>query len=630
MTTVSLYSGTSADFIFKAGNSRLAIEIAKNFELKIGVRPAANEVASWTNSLSSVAERMRNANLQNQGVMIEMTLPRTSSRLDCLIAGKDLSGREQAVIIELKQWDEVKPCDRDEMVEAVIGGGWTQTVHPSDQARGYHWFLNDLATVFSDGSVALSSCSWLHNLPRQKAGPLFDDEFGELIRETPCFTKDDAKAFDSFLSDRVGAGAGKEVLEKIRTSRWEPSKKLLEHVAKMIDGESTFSLLDEQRVAFLKVMDSVRRASIADRKQVFIIRGGPGTGKSVIAINLFAELARAEKKVEYVTGSKSITETLRKKLGRRAAVQFKYTHNYSQEREERLDALVIDEAHRIRATSNTYLTPKIKRSDRSQIDELIGAARTTAFFIDEKQVVRSEECGSTALILSAANKVGALVEQIDLEAQFRCGGSDRYVNWVADILQIGGVSKEIRWNSGFEFDLKIVDSLVDLESMIRQRDAEGSTARITAGFCWDWSDPLPDGTLNPDVQIGEWRMPWNAKPGARKLAKEIPTASLWATDPRGINQIGCIYTAQGFEYDFAAVIWGQDLVIRNGVWVGQPAESSDAGLKRNLKKGNLSFADLSKNSYRVLLTRGMRGCWIHIVDEETRDFVKGRIVSRQT
>ena len=572
---------------------------------------------------------MRIANLQTQGVMIELTLPRTSSRLDCLIAGKDTSGCEQAVIIELKQWDEVKSCDRDEMVEAVIGGGWTQTVHPSDQARGYHWFLNDLATVFSEGGVSLSSCSWLHNLPREKAGPLFDDEFGELIRETPCFTKDDSNAFDTFLSDRVGAGDGREVLEKIRTSRWEPSKKLLEHVAKMIDGESTFSLLDEQRVAFLKVMDSVRRTSLADKKQVFIIRGGPGTGKSVIAINLFAELARAEKRVEYVTGSKSFTETLRKKLGRRAAVQFKYTHNYSQETEERLDALVIDEAHRIRATSNTWRTPKIKRSNRSQIDELIEAARTTAFFIDEKQVVRSEECGSTALILSAANKAGASVEQIDLEAQFRCGGSDRYVNWVADLLEIDGVSREIQWNSEFEFELKIVDSLEELENMIRKRDAEGNTARITAGFCWDWSDPSPDGTLNSDVQIGEWQMPWNAKPGARKLANEIPTASLWATDPRGINQIGCIYTAQGFEYDYAAVIWGQDLVIRDGVWVGQPAESSDAGLKRNLRKGNLSFADLSKNSYRVLLTRGMRGCWIHIVDEETREFVKRRIANHQ-
>ena len=397
----------------------------------------------------------------------------------------------------------------------------------------------------------------------------------------------------------------------------------------MIDGESTFSLLDEQRVAFLKVMDSVRRTSLADKKQVFIIRGGPGTGKSVIAINLFAELARAEKRVEYVTGSKSFTETLRKKLGRRAGVQFKYTHNYSQETEERLDALVVDEAHRIRATSNTWRTPKIKKSSRSQIDELIEAARTTAFFIDEKQVVRSEECGSTALILSAANKAGASVEQIDLEAQFRCGGSDRYVNWVADLLEIDGVSREIQWNSEFEFELKIVDSLEELENMIRKRDAEGNTARITAGFCWDWSDPSPDGTLNSDVQIGEWQMPWNAKPGARKLANEIPTASLWATDPRGINQIGCIYTAQGFEYDYAAVIWGQDLVIRDGVWVGQPAESSDAGLKRNLRKGNLSFADLSKNSYRVLLTRGMRGCWIHIVDEETREFVKRRIANHQ-
>ena len=163
--------------------------------------------------------------------------------------------------------------------------------------------------------------------------------------------------------------------------------------------------------------------------------------------------------------------------------------------------------------------------------------------------------------------------------------------------------------------------------MVRQRDAKGVSARISAGFCWAWSDPLPDGTLIPDVRIGNWEMPWDAKPGAKKLAKEIPPASLWATDPRGINQIGCVYTAQGFEYDFAAVIWGADLVIRDGTRVGQPTESRDSGLKRNLKKGDVDFVDLVKNTYRVLLTRGMRGCWIYFVDEETREFVKRRIAN---
>ena len=627
MTTVSLYAGISDDFILKAGGKTLAIEVTRNFEREIGHRPVENEVASWTNSLASVARTLKKANLRSQGVMVEMTLPRTSSRLDCLIAGRDVNGLDQAVIVELKQWGEARACDRGEMVEAVIGGSWAQTSHPSDQARGYHFFLSDLGTVFSDETVSLSSCAWLHNMPRAKSKPLFAGEFTTLVEQTPCFTRDDEVAFQSFLIERVGAGGGKEVLQKIKSSRWEPSKKLLEHVAEMINGEPIYSLLDEQRVAFLKVIDSVRRNGLGQKKSVFIIRGGPGTGKSVIALNLLADLAREGKKVEYVTGSRSFTETLKKKLGRRASVQFKYTHNYSQERSECLDALVIDEAHRIRLTSNTWRTPKIKRSDRPQIEELISVARTVAFFVDEKQVVRPEECGSTALILAASKKLGAVVEQIDLEAQFRCGGSDKYVNWVADLLQMSGVKAVEAWDSNSEFDLKIVETPLELEKMVRQRDAEGVSARMSAGFCWAWSDPLPDVTLIPDVRIGNWEMPWDAKPGAKKLAKEIPPASLWATDPRGINQIGCVYTAQGFEYDFAAVIWGADLVIRDGTWVGQPTESRDSGLKRNLKKGDVDFVDLVKNTYRVLLTRGMRGCWIYFVDEETREFVKRRIAN---
>ena len=630
MTTISLYAGISDDFILKAGGKTLSIEVAQNFEREIGYRPAENEVTSWTNSLASIARTLKKADLLSQAVMVEMTLPRTSSRLDCLIAGKDLDGREQAVVVELKQWSEARPCDRGEMVETVIGGSWAQTSHPSDQARGYHFFLSDLATVFSDETVALSSCAWLHNMPRAKSKPLFADEFATLVEHTPCFTRDDELAFQSFLKERVGSGGGGEVLQKIKSSRWEPSKKLLEHVAEMINGEPIYSLLDEQRVAFLKVIDSVRKSGLGQKKSIFIIRGGPGTGKSVIALNLLADLAREGKKVEYVTGSRSFTETLKKKLGKRASTQFKYTHNYAQEHDECLDALVIDEAHRIRLTSNTWRTPKVKRSERPQIEELISVARTVAFFVDEKQVVRPEECGSTALILAASKKIGAVVEQIELEAQFRCGGSDRYVNWIADLLQMSGAKDFEAWNANSEFDLKIVETPLELETMVRKRHADGVSARLSAGFCWEWSDPLVDGTLVSDVKVGDWEMPWNAKPGAKKLVKEIPPSSLWATDPRGLNQVGCVYTAQGFEYDFAAVIWGTDLVIRNGLWVGQPTESRDSGLKRNLNKGEAKFIDLVKNTYRVLLTRGMRGCWIYFVDDETREFVKRQIVVHRT
>ena len=266
------------------------------------------------------------------------------------------------------------------------------------------------------------------------------------------------------------------------------------------------------------------------------------------------------------------------------------------------------------------------RSNLAQIEELIRAAKVCVFLIDDVQVVRPDEIGSVEYIRQHAETKNCIVFDYELEAQFRCSGSDAFVNWIDSTLGIRRTAN-ILWEGNETFDFRIFSSPQALEEAIRKKAAEGYTARMTAGFCWKWSKPRPDGTLMEDVVIGEYQRPWNARPEAARLAKGIPKASLWAHLPGGIDQVGCIYTAQGFEFDYAGVIFGKDLLYRfdRQDWVGDREQSYDTVVKRSGAK----FADLVKNTYRVLLSRGMKGCYVHFMDKETEHFIRSRMESEK-
>ncbi len=621
-----LYSGSTIDFIGDATRSQLAAKIEERFTEHFRYRPSRSEVMSWQNSLSRMSQVLVSGDLTDNGIVVELQLPLTSRRLDCMITGRNEAGDRDAVIVELKQWDEVRRSPVDGCVEAFLGHDWRDALHPSEQAARYRRYLLDTHSTFAEGDVALQSCSWLHNLTEPKSHPLFAEDFHAVLALTPSFTGEQTIDLESFLTAHVGQGEGLDVLERVLRGRYRPHKRLLDHVAASIKAEPSYVLLDEQQVAFAKVMTSVRSKALDGGKAVFLVRGGPGTGKSVIAVNLVGELARQGYAVNHATGSKAFTETLKSVLGTRSAAIFNYFNSYSTAEEGELDVLVLDEAHRLRETSANRFTRRESRSGLSQVEELIRAAHTTVFLIDDLQVVRPGEVGSSTLVRGAAEKLGATLVEHELEAQFRCGGSDRYVRWITNLLELER-TPDVLWDPSEEFDLDVVDSPHELEQLIRMRADEGHTARLSAGFCWQWSDPLSDGTLVKDVVVDDWAMPWNAKPDSgRRLAAGIPKSTKWASDPGGLEQVGCVYTAQGFEYDYAGVIWGHDLVwrAREG-WVGQPQHSQDRYVVRNMKGSQHPFAALVKHTYRVLLTRGLKGCYLHICDAETRNFVLSRI-----
>ena len=497
-------------------------------------------------------------------------------------------------------------------------------LHPSRQAADYQQYLLDTHTAFSDGGLVLRACGYLHNMKRVNASELFDERFEDLVREWPSFTGDDVDDLVPFLDAAVGEGGGAEPLRQVLDGKYRPHRRLLEHTAAVIRNEPIFTLLDEQRVAFNHVLGIVKAYQLGDTSTVVLVRGGPGTGKSLVAVNLLAEMAAQNYVAIHATGSKAFTENLRKQVGSRAAKQFIYFNSFIGAEPRSIDLLVCDEAHRIRESSNHRFMKKDSRSELAQVDELLNVAKVSVFLIDDMQVVRPGEVGSTQLITDAAEARGIRVVEHELEAQFRCNGSDAYVQWVDNTLELRK-TPHILWERDDPFDFDVVDSLEELDALIRSRADEGSTARLAAGFCWPWSMPNADGTLVDDVKVDGWSRPWNAKPEGRRLAPGIPKSNFWASDPNGIEQVGCVYTAQGFEFDYVGVIWGRDLVYRfEEGWVGQPEFSQDSVVRRGAKQSPAEFTRLVKHTYRVLLTRGLSGCYVYFEDPQTRDFILSR------
>jgi DUF2075 family protein len=621
---MQLYAGSSTDFITDSVQNVIAQKLGDSFYEYYRYRTSVSEMTSWQNSLRALTSQLQYTRLDDHGIILEMQLPLSSARLDCMITGRSPAGEARAVIVELKQWSHVAQADPDDCVITFVGKAEREVAHPSRQAGNYSLYLGQMNSAFHAGpeAVRLDACSYLHNMQPTDAAALLEPRFERLLADYPMFIAGDADRLGGFLKTRLAAGQGMPLLDRVLNGRFAPSKGLMSHVTSMIRGTPVYTLLDEQIVAYNTIVDAVRKAKKGRGRTVVIIRGGPGTGKSVLALNAMATLLSEHFTVFHATGSRAFTENLRKILGRDASPLFRYFNQFVSAGKGEIDVLICDEAHRIRESSNQRYTPKDKRSDRAQLEELIEAACVSVFFVDDNQAVRPGEMGSSVAFRSIAKSLGARVREQELRTQFRCAGSEAFIDWVDQLLEIRKTGT-VDFPDDDRFDFQILDSPLDVEAAVREQAQSGASARMTAGFCWRWSDPDENGRLHDDVVIGDYRRPWNAKPDARRLARGIPKSNFWATDPAGIDQIGCVYTAQGFEFDYVGVIVGRDLRYDwdEKKWVGSPSASRDSVVAR----AGPPFTDFVKNTYRVLLTRGMKGCFVYFMDKGTERFVRSRM-----
>jgi len=601
---------------FSEVEHRFADLIAEQMTIRTGRRPSASEYRSWERSIPALRADLVSAGLSDVELLFEYQLPLTSKRADVVLAGQHpKTGGPSYLVVELKQWSHAERFEDSDTLVRIEQYGERPVTHPVLQVRDYCDYMLDFTAVLADAPSSLAGAVYLHNATDDGVADLFrlpGDRLGSV------FTGQRRGEFQEFLRSRFAVGqSGASYADALLSSRIAPSKQLLAVAADEVQRREMFVLLDEQRDAYNYVLHAVGRARQANEKTTVIISGGPGSGKSVIALSLLGELSRQGRTVIHATGSRSFTHTLRKVAGARAPrvkKMFQYFNSFMAAEPNSLEVLILDEAHRIRETSVNRWTKAEYRSGRPQIDELIAAARVPVFLLDEFQVVRPGELGTVEDIEKNAHARGIRVEKINLDAQFRCGGSEEYLLWVQRLLGLtpGG---PIPWIGDPHFDVEVVESPEEMEASLQTRIEDGYSGRIAAGYCWPWSNPTRDGTLVRDVQIGAWSRPWNLK-GDRSVGG-APAAALWATDPAGFDQVGCVYTAQGFEYDYAGVIFGPDLVWRDGGWVMVRSANKDPDFRNRIKVDDSQADRLIRNVYKVLLTRGMRGVAIHSVDPQT-------------
>lgn len=521
-----VYEGTKEDFLNSVEQDSIAEEIESKIYQKMHKSTVRNEFRSWENSLEYMYKVLNDAEIPiDAGIAIEYNIPQTSKRVDFLISGYDLLKKGNVVIIELKQWDKIESVlGMDALVETYVGNAVRRVVHPSYQAWTYSVLIRDYNESVQSKDINLSPCSYLHNYRRQENDPLDEKQYEIYLEDAPAFTRGEVKKLRDFIKKLIHKGDQKKLLYEIENGRIRPSKSLQDSLVAMLKGNKEFIMIDEQKIVYEEIITISKQSQIDNQKRVIIVRGGPGTGKTVVAINLLVNLTEEEQFCQYVSKNSAPRNVYQKKLKgeiRKSSVDnmFKGSGIYTEAPLNSVDTILVDEAHRLNEKSGMFQ------------------------------------------------------------------------------------------NLG--------------DNLIIEKNHNRNRSRILAGYCWKWIKQGKNDSSVHDIKINDFEMSWN-----------LGNSSTFAIDESSVNQAGCIHTSQGLEFDYVGVIIGMDLRYENGKIVTDftkraSSDQSLKGIKSMFKKDPIkayAIADeIIKNTYRTLLTRGMRGCYVYCVDTKLAQYLKERI-----
>lgn len=615
-----VYSGLKKDFLKSVEEDSIAEEIEETIYNKMHKKTARNEFRSWENSLEYMYKVLNDDTIpENSGIAIEYNIPQTSKRVDFIISGYGEKKDPNVIIIELKQWDKVDTVNgQDALVETFTGGAVRKVVHPSYQAWSYAAMIYDYNQNVQEGNIILHPCAFMHNYRKSNPEKLEENQYKEYVEDAPIFGRGEVYKLREFIKKSVKTGDNKEVLYDIDNGRIRPSKSLQDTINSMLKGNQEFVMLDEQKVVYEEILRVAKQCMTDLKKRTVVVKGGPGTGKTVVAINLLAKLTNEGMFVQYTSKNSAPREVYSKKLTgfKKSSVNnmFKGSGSYVDVDENVIDVILCDEAHRLNEKSGLF-----HNKGENQIKEIINASLCSVFFIDESQRVTLSDIGSIGEIKKWADEEDSEILEMELLSQFRCNGSDGYLAWLDDVLEIRETANHDL--KDIEYDIQIVDDPNEVREIIIEKNLNShNRARMVAGYCWEW---LKDGKADTnvhDIKIGDFEMSWN-------LSDSQP----FALSDTSVNEVGCIHTSQGLEFDYVGVIIGDDMRYENGHIVTDFTKraSTDQSLKgiKKLYKENpekaLSEADeIIKNTYRTLMTRGMKGCYVYCTDKNLAEYLR--------
>ena len=621
-----IYNGLKSDFMSDTENDVLETKLYDAIKNKMNRSTGLSELNSWRNSLKEMYITLNDSNIPSDvGVAIEYNIPQTSKRVDFLISGYGKDNKGNVIIVELKQWEKLQAIEGQEaIVETFIGGANRRVVHPSYQAWSYAALIKDYNEYVQDADIELHPCAYLHNYPRVENDPLDAKQYKEVLADAPAFTYGQRDALRNFIKKSIITGDNEDTLVKIEHGKIRPSKQLQDSISGMLKGNKEFIMLDEQKVVYENILSLSTKCQKDGKKRTIIVEGGPGTGKTVVAINLLAELTKRNQFVQYVSKNAAPRTVYGYKLKgtmKKSSVDnlFKGSGCYTEAPMNSVGTILADEAHRLNEKSGMF-----QNMGENQIKEIIHASRCSVFFIDESQRVTTSDIGSIAEIEKWAERENSEVIKMELVSQFRCNGSDGYLAWIDDVLQIRDTANYDL--EGIDYDIRICDSPKEMEHIVIEKNRIRNRARILAGYCWNWPKDTRNDVNYHDIKIGDYGISWNLDGG-----------DAFAINPNSVHEAGCIHTSQGLEFDYVGVIIGDDMRYENGEIITDyskraKTDQSMKGIKGLAKedpeKANQLADEIIKNTYRTLMTRGMKGCYVYCTDSELATYFKERLKNR--
>ena len=611
-----IYENRLNHFIQDVALNNISDILAQNLRAKHIGGGSPGEFNAWNNSLHFMKDVLQCPEIPADcKVAVEYNIPQTSKRVDFMILGADCENKDHIVIVELKQWAKVQKID-DWSKHSVLSDlhSHQPTAHPSYQAFSYKSLILNYCDVQNISYDSLSPCAYLHNMGENYRPVLEDQLYSDWIREAPVFLKGDVLKLRGFIQRYITARSSSDnLLYNIDFGRLKPTKSLQDSLDSMLCGNEEFKMIDEQAVAYDYIMDAIRKSQKSGQKHVIIIQGGPGTGKSVLAINILVDCIRKlELNASYITKNSAprqcYTKLLskgnaRKEMDLKLAISSPFV--LPNIPENGLDVGIFDEAHRM--VKKPYMYP-----GQDMLRDAISAAKTSVFFVDDDQRITTKDIYTTDTIISYAKEKKAILhpeKPYVLSSQFRCNGSDGYVAVLDSILGLKKTANLLLETDSFDF--RVYDSPQALKNALKFADSGHNKSRMCAGYCYDWN--VKHGRGDWDVVIGDFKAKWN-----------LEQDKVFAVNPESFNEIGCIHTVQGMEFNYVGVIIGKDLIYRDGVVkTDQNAVSKDDKTSGIRTCRDSFLADkLIRNTYKVLMTRGLKGCFVYCEDTALRDYLR--------